>query len=138
MICPQCGALIEDSAKTCENCGMILPVAEAEVSFEPVNLPAPVPDAGEREEHLPKKDGNLFVKWVSIVCSVICFVTFMLAAATVETAGVSSQMPSMFGSIFGGGQATLSPELAGALGYAFTGMAFAFSGLILIAGFKKK
>ena len=138
MICPQCGALVEDIAKVCENCGIALtPEVKEEIPAETAILPV-LQEKAEEILPPPAKDGNLFVKWVSVICAVVCFVTFMLAATTVESTLVTTQIPSVFGSIFGSSQAGLPKELAGALAYAFTGMAFAFSGLILIAGFKKK
>ena len=138
MICPQCGALAEDTATVCENCGMVLaPEVKEDTTIET----AIVPVLKEKTEEIlppPARDNNLFVKWVSVICAIVCFLTFMLAATTVETSSVTTQVPSVFGGIFGSSQAGLPKELAGALAYAFTGMAFAFSGLILIAGFKKK
>lgn len=140
MICTQCGALVEDAAEICENCGMILNAEAEEVSSDrhSVNLPALSEEDGNLGKSFAKKNTNLFVKWVSVICAVVCFVTFMMAATTVESSIVVNQTPSVFGGLFGSSQASLPAELARALGYAFTGMAFAFSGLILITGFKKK
>lgn len=142
MVCPQCGALIEDGVPVCGNCGVSLNEEIPRDNIEREQFVSGVPalrEFADTEDNTPKdKDRNIFVKCVSVLCAVVCFCMFMFAAGAVESNVVSTQVPSVFGGIFGSSQSGISAELGAALHYAFIGMGFAFSGMLLILGFKKK
>jgi len=143
MICKQCGALIEDDAVVCDNCGIRLDIDEEDADKEAISeVTSPVPALREFAEDYSEKggrisSGNIFVKCLSVVCSLICFVLFLFAARCVEGIGAIYQTQSFIGGIFGSSSSGFPMEFYDALHYAFLGMGVGLSAVILILGFKK-
>lgn len=146
MLCNQCGANVEDDARVCDNCGMVFE-EPAEETLSCGNacgsgLPAVHSTDNGFNEYIPEKKkadiGGILVKTVSVICAVLCMILFSNAATYVKSAISASSSQSIMGGFFGTSSSGFPAEFYGAIHYAFIGMGVAFSGILIILGFKKK
>jgi phosphate/sulfate permease len=79
--------------------------------------------------------GSIAIKVISVICALLCLVIFSNGATFVKSAISSSN--SIMGGLFGSTSAGFPAEFYYGLHYAFMGMGVAFSGILIILGFKK-
>lgn len=146
MLCHQCGALINDGAEVCDNCGYRFDsVAEDDINVKEEIKPAvdgeKVPALRTIEEEFAsatkKADANTIVKVLSVVGAVLCFVLFFIAANIVGSVSIAPQAQSFMGGFFSTGTTGLPIEFYMSLRYCFFGLGTALSMMLLIQGFKK-
>lgn len=139
MLCNQCGAHIPDDAVLCDNCGMVFEKEISEIEPEVSHLPAVCEksDFAERVKDKKADIGRGVIKVISVICALLCLVIFSNGATFVKSAVSSSGSGSIMGGLFGSASSGFPAEFYYALHYAFIGMGVAFSGILIILGFKK-
>ena len=140
MLCNQCGAHIPDDAVLCDNCGMVFEKEISEIEPEESRLPAVCEKSDFAEGVKDNKKvniGSIAIKVISVICALLCLVIFSNGATFVKSAISSSGSGSIMGGLFGSASAGFPAEFYYGLHYAFMGMGVAFSGILIILGFKK-
>ncbi len=139
MICEQCGALIDDSATVCDNCGLKLQANEKELAseFSGPYVPAIMEEPEADTQKSRKPFTNVFAKAVAVIAAALCLWLFYRASAFMNMAIVNSQSRSFMGGLFGDSASAIPPEVYAGLRSAFLATGISLSGIILILGFKK-
>ncbi len=139
MICEQCGAIIDDGAPVCDNCGFKFEIDEKDIAQELSSPQVPaIREVSEEESFAPKrKHTNLFVKIVAVIGAIVCFGMFWNGALYMDSAIANVHSQSFMNGFFGNATGGFPTEFYAGLRQAFIAMGTGLSCTILILGFKK-
>ena len=138
MMCPKCGAMVEDTVKTCDNCGYEFPdtspVAETDGSQYNININAPaLADSFKPIKKVNMTRDRIFAAILIIISISIVIITFYgahyMSLAGKNINGMQSISSSLFG--FSSG---VDASYYKNLGAAIYGFSFAVRGIGLALG----
>lgn len=139
MICEQCGAMINDGATVCDNCGFKFEIDEKDMAQELSSPQVPaVREVPEEESFAMKRmHTNLFVKIVAVIGAIVCLGMFWSGALYMDSAIVNVQSQSFMNGFFGNTAGGFPAGFYAGLRQGFIAMGTGLSCTILILGFKK-
>ncbi len=151
MICPQCGALVDDELKNCDNCGyeFSTPDVAAETDESDYNITKNVPALKQPMPEPPKRANtapvNFYRLFICICAAAIAVLSFYgahyIARAAVSLNSIQiSAAQSIFG--FGTSDNTTYYQNLGVIFYGFAyfvrAVGVGLAGIILAIGLKKQ